>query len=97
MSHGVNKTLSTFDSRSGRYTFQTIEIDLNPPGFYTFEIKGTVGAKTAISTFVMELVNPCFTYEPILLPFPFVDSRYILRDEMQFQEWSIEQLVQPST
>ena len=35
----------------------------------------------------MTLVDPCFVTEITLLPIPFVDATYVLRDAEQAQEW----------
>ena len=44
------------------------------PGEYTFEITGIVGTKSATSTFVMTLVDPCPTTAlTIIDPDPFTD------------------------
>ena len=50
------------------------------PGTYTFKITGEVGNKSAFTTFVMTLIDPCPTTTlTIIQPDPFVDKTYILR------------------
>ena len=67
-SHGV------FDPITGNYEFYSIDMANYVPGQYTFEITGTVGDKSATSTFVMTLVNPCSTTVlTIIDPDPFAD------------------------
>ena len=52
-------TQGVFDPINGNYEFFSIDMANYIPGQYTFEITGTVGDKSASSTFVMTLVNPC--------------------------------------
>ena len=67
-SHGV------FDPITGNYEFYSIDMANYVPGQYTFEITGTVGDKSATSTFVMTLVDPCSTTVlTIIDPDPFAD------------------------
>ena len=67
-SHGV------FDPITGNYEFYSIDMANSVGGEYTFEITGTVGDKSATSTFVMTLVNPCSTTVlTIIDPDPFAD------------------------
>lgn len=53
--HGV------FDPITGDYIFYSIDMANYLPGKYTFEITGTVGTKSASTTFEMTLVDPCPT------------------------------------
>ena len=54
-------TRAVFDTITGNYEFYSIDMANYQPGQYTFEITGTVGTKSAKATFVMTLVDPCFT------------------------------------
>ena len=54
-------TKAVFDPITGDYEFYSIDMANYLPGQYEFEITGTVGTKSAKATFVMTLVDPCFT------------------------------------
>ena len=74
LTHGV------FDPITGHYDFYSIDMANYEPGFYTFEITGTVGTKSATATFITTLVDPCSTTAlTITQPDPFSDQTYILR------------------
>jgi hypothetical protein len=64
--HGV------FDPISGNYEFYSTDMANYPAGDYTFEITGTVGNKSASSTFVMTLTDPCPT-TTLAIDNPFAD------------------------
>ena len=66
--HGV------FDPKKGSYEFYSTDMANYKPGSYTFEITGTVGSKSAKTTFIMTLVDPCPTTQlTITQPDPFMD------------------------
>ena len=74
-------TQGIFDTISGNYEFYSADMVNYKPGEYVFEITGTIGTKSASATFVMTLVDPCFTTQiDILEPDPFEDLTYVLRD-----------------
>ena len=59
---------------SGTYFFTSYDMVTYKPGYYTFEITGTVGSKSASETFVATLVDPCPTTAlTIINPDPFTD------------------------
>ena len=67
-------TSGVFDEDVGSFEFYSIDMTNYKPGSYTFEIKGTVGLKSATVTFVMTLVDPCPATElTINQPDPFSD------------------------
>ena len=69
-----DSTHGVFDPISGNYQFYSINKTNFLPGQYTFEIKGTVGTKSASATFVMTLIDPCPTTTlSIIQPDPFAD------------------------
>ena len=83
---------------SGTYVFTSYDMVTYPPGDYTFEITGTVGTKSATSTFVMTLVDPCLTTAlSIIDPDPFTDQTYILRDPQIDLLWDINNLITKET
>ena len=73
-------TQASIDPVTGRYTFQSTDMAGYPAGTYTLQITGTVGLKSATQTIEVELVDPCPTAALTLLPSPFVDDSYTLRD-----------------
>jgi hypothetical protein len=48
-----------FDSETGEYEFICTDMDMFPPGTYTFVITVTIGSSSTQSTFTMTLENPC--------------------------------------
>ena len=68
------------------------------PGEYTFKITGTVGTKSAKTTFMMTLVDPCPTTTLTIINLDFfTDQTYILRDPKIDQLWDIDNLITKST
>jgi len=77
----IGNTHATFDSVTGGWVFNTVDLPAYPAGTYSFTITGTVGLKSTTSTFQLSLVDPCpsalLTYQS---PHPITDSTYTLRD-----------------
>ena len=81
--HNDGDTHGVFDETTGNFKFYSIDMANYPAGEYTFEITGSVGDKSASSTFTMKLVDPCpTTLLTIKDPDPFTDQTYILRAAM---------------
>ena len=82
----VNEVLTqaAFDPVTGRYTFQSTDMASYPAGIYTLQITGTVDLESASQIIEVELVDPCPTAALTLLPTPFVDESYTLRDPQEF-------------
>ena len=84
-SHGV------FDPITGNFEFYSTDMEGFKPGAYTFEITGTVGPKSASTTFVITLVDPCPTTKLIISnPVTFVNTNYKLRDPQINRPWDID-------
>ena len=63
-----------FDTSTGNYDIQTLDISTYPPGDYIFTITGYLGNKSAIATFTVTFINPCDTATlSITKPPEFVD------------------------
>jgi len=91
-------TVATFNTATGGYTFTSYDMANYPPGAYTFTITGTVGAKSATSTFVMTLVDPCPTTTlTIHNPASFIDQNYVLRDPKIERTWDLAAIVTRET
>ena len=86
----------TFVPQTGEFRFRSTDLDLHPPGIYTFEISGTVGSVTAIGTWSLTLQGPCDQPGAFDLksPGPFSDTTYFLRDNQLSLPWTIDQLVE---
>ena len=70
-----------FDTTTGGYTFETLDLVTYPEGDYVFTITGKVGLKEVSSTFTMTVVDPCPTTTlTINNPVPFMTGEYVLRD-----------------
>ena len=87
---------ATFDPLTGDFTFSSTDLDLHPPGTYTFEILGTVGSVTAAGTWRLTLQGPCERADAfeIISPIVFSDTTYFLRDSQVSLPWTIDQIVQ---
>jgi len=85
-------TKGTFDSMTGDFAFESIDMANFPPGIYQLEITGTVGTKTDKIVVDIELKDPCPTAAISLLPSPISDDTYVLRDPAQSQNWLYNQI-----
>ena len=85
-------TKGTFDSITGNFVFESIDMANFPPGIYQLEITGTVGTKTDKIVVDIELKDPCPNAAISLLPSPISDDTYVLRDLAQPQTWLYNQI-----
>ena len=54
-------TTATFNTGTGSYQLSTTDMAAYVPGVYSFKITATVGSSTNVTTFDLELVDPCPT------------------------------------
>lgn len=87
-----------FDPVTGEYFFMSYDTANYKPGTYTMEVTGTSGLKSESFTVELVLVDPCFTVDLGLLPNPFADQRYVLRDPAIELPWrAADDLINPAT
>ena len=86
-------TTSSFDSGTGTFTFESINMVEVPPGLYTIRITGTVGSKSDFIELTVELVNPCPTAELVLSDGPIPSFDYVLRSEPISKQWDITDII----
>jgi hypothetical protein len=82
---------------TGAYTFKSTDVANFKPGSYTFEITGTVGTKSDISTFTVSLVDPCPTASLTLQEGIFADMEYFLRDSSSSETFTTSSMLSSST
>lgn len=73
-------TKGTFDSITGNFVFESIDMANFSSGIYQLEITGTVGTKSDKIIVDIELKDPCPDAAILLLPSPILDDTYVLRD-----------------
>ena len=80
-------TVSSFDSASGDFSFQSKEVERIPAGTYVFRITASTGVgpvKALDTTFSLVITNPCTTFEFTLqnpTPFPTTKIRHALIEQ----------------
>lgn len=87
-------TVSTFDTLTGEYTLESLDLDALPESTYIYNIEGRIGTATFTVSFVMGVLNPC-TNIPIELlePSSYFNNHYqALKAKEYYQEFTIGEL-----
>ena len=90
---GLEETTSSFDSTTGTFTLESVNMDDVPPGLYTIRITGTVGSKSDSIELTVELVNPCPTADLVLSDGPIPSFDYVLRSNPISKQWNITDII----